>query len=293
MDVVVPFRGERAQLEEVRERLARLRLNEDDSVLVVDNTPGSDPIPRRDGEVPVLHAPGLATPGFARNRGVAAGSAEWLAFFDGDVVPPPDLLDRYFDPEPADRTAILAGGIVDEPVPPGGRPAARYAHIREHMSQDDTFKYGEFGFPKTANAAFRRSAFEQVGGFREDIRAAEDADLTYRLKAAGWELERREQASAVHLNRATVRAFVVQKALHGAGGAWLANEYPGAFPARRRPGLVWWGVRHATRGLYEAARSRDRDRALWAVFEPLEQLTYEFGRSLPNTRPLRRRGRRP
>ena len=158
------------------------------------------------------------------------------------------------------------------------------------MSQDDTLRFGSWGFPKTANAAFRRTAFEEVGGFRDNIRAAEDADLTYRLKAAGWELERREGARVVHRSRATVRAFVRQKLVHGAGGAWLNREYPEAFPARRRPGLIWWGVRFAVKGLASAARTRDRDRAIWAVFEPLDLITWEFGRSLSNERP-RRRGR--
>jgi hypothetical protein len=42
-----------------------------------------------------------------------------------------------------------------------------------------------------------------------------------------------------------------------------------------------------------AVRGRDRDRALWAVLEPLEHVSFEFGRSLPNTRPARALRRRP
>jgi mycofactocin glycosyltransferase len=290
VDVVVPFRGGAADLEELRARLGRLELLPGDSLLVVDNTPGrGSPRSHEEGRAPVLHAAERGTPGFARNRGVARGRAEWLVFFDADVVPPPDLLDRYFDPPAGERIALLAGGVVDEPVPPDAPPAARYAHLRELMSQDNTYRFGSWSFPQTANAACRRAAFEAVGGFREDIRAAEDADLSYRLRAAGWEVERRESAAVVHLNRQSVRGFVAQRLLHGAGAAWLAAEYPGSFPPRRRPGLVWWGVRTAAKGLVSAARTRDRDRALWAVFEPLEFIMREFGRSLPNERPLGRR----
>ncbi len=125
-----------------------------------------------------------------------------------------------------------------------------------------------------------------MGGFRDEIRAGEDADLTFRLRAAGWEVEQREGASVVHRNRQTVAAFVSQKLCHGSGAAWLNREYPGAFPARRLPGLVWWGVRHAARGLRSAARSRSRDDALWAVLDPVELIAHEVGRSLPNERPL-------
>jgi GT2 family glycosyltransferase len=266
VDVVVPFRGEPDQLEQVRTNLGRLSLGDGDSVQVVANE-------------------GL--PGYSRNRGAERGRAEWLVFFDADTVPEPDLLDRYFEPLPGERTALLGGGVMDEPVPEDAPAAVRYAYLRELMSQENTHRFGDWSFPQAANLACRRSAFEEVGGFRENIRAGEDADLSYRLRDAGWEVERREAARVVHLNRATLRGFLTQRLIHGGGAAWLTEAYPGAFPARRRPGLVWWGVRRSLRGVTEAARSRSRDRLLWAVFEPLELITFEFGRSLPNERPLR------
>jgi hypothetical protein len=267
VDVVVPFRGSPADLDELRDRLAALELGPGDSLVVVDNTPGQGSAADT----------GLPTPGFARNRGAGRGSADWLVFLDADVAPAPDLLEGYFDTAPGERTGLLAGGVLDQAVPAGGRAAARYAYVHGLMGQDSLH------FPKTANAAVRRTAFEQVGGFREDIRAAEDADLAWRLEAAGWEIEPRERAVGVHLNRQTLPAFVRQKLTWGAGAAWLDGAYPGAFPARRRPGLVWWGIRHAASGL---AYARDRDARLVAVLEPLEQIAYELGRSLPNERPL-------
>jgi mycofactocin glycosyltransferase len=286
VDVVVPFRGPPAQREELRERLAQLRLGPDDSLVVVDNTPGPGPL-SDDGDVPVIHAAERETPGFARNRGVAGGSAEWLVFMDADTVPSPDLLDRYFEPAPLERTGLLAGGVTDEAVSPATGAAARYAYLRGTMSQEDTFRYGAWGYPKTANAAFRRAAFDELGGFREDIRAGEDADLAYRLRAAGWETELREQATVVHRSRPTLRGFMHQKLLHGAGGAWLDRLYPGSFPAQHRlPGLLWWGLRATSAGLLAAVWERDRDRAVWALFDPLDQIVWELGRRLPNERPL-------
>ena len=279
MDVVVPFRGSPESLQRIRERLAALSLRTGDSVLVVDNTPGE----AREG---TLHAAEIPTPAYARNRGVERGTAEWLVFCDADTRPRPDLLDRYFDPPPESRTGLIGGGVIDEEVPADAPAAARYAYLRGAMSQEDTFGFGEWGYPKTANVACRREAFESVGGFREGIRAAEDADLTYRLRAAGWEVERREGAAVVHASRTTLRGFIVQKALWGAGGAWVHRMYPGSVPLVGRPGLIWWAVRSSIEGLLAAARRRDRDAALLALFRPLEALAWELGRLLPNERPV-------
>ena len=152
------------------------------------------------------------------------------------------------------------------------------------MGQENTFSSatGPSSQTRTPRAGAPRSS--KSGGFREQLRAAEDADLTFRLQNAGWEVERREDARGTHRSRQTARAFAVQKLHHGAGAAWLDREYPGSFPARRRPGLIWWGVRTAAKGLAHAVRRRDRDAALWAVFEPLELISREFGRSMNNER---------
>lgn len=276
MDVVVPFHGTPADLEALASRLARLELSSGDTLLIVNNTPARAGVP---ATVPVLAASERATPGYARNRGAERGSAEWLVFLDADTEPSTDLLNRYFDPPPAADTVLLAGGIEDEAVPADAPGPARYAYLRHTLSQDRSLgREDRFAFAQAANIACRRSAFEAVGGFREDIRAAEDADLSYRLKAAGGSIERRERASVIHHSRRELRAFLAQAWLHGAGSAWLDRNYPGAFPARRRPGLLWWAARTGARGLAHAAVSRDRDALTTGLYEPLWELAFEFGR---------------
>jgi len=290
VDVVVPFRGSDEQRNRLCGELQQLDLHPGDTVVIVDNTPGpgqAAPV----GPVRVARAAERQSPGYARNQGAGLGEAEWIVFFDADVEPCKGVLGQLFDPPPSVGTGLLAGGVRDEPVGPDAPWAARYAYIRAAMSQDDTFRFGDWGFPKTANVAIRRAAFESLGGFRDDLRLAEDADLTYRLRAAGWGIERREDAAVVHRSRQGLLSFIHQKAVHGSGCAWLARHYPGAFPARGRVGLTWWALRTAAGGVLDAARHRDRDRAIWAVYEPIEALAFEFGRSVPNERPLPRRWR--
>ena len=287
--VIVPFAGSLAERQAVCARLAKLQLRDGDSILVVDNTAGRGAeASTGNGSVRLLQASEHPTPGFARNRGAAGQAAEWLVFLDADVEPAGDLLDHYFDPPPGPRTGLIGGGVLDEVVPADAPMAARYAYIRGAMSQEDTFKFGDsWGYPKSANIAVRRAAFEEIGGFREDIRAAEDADLTYRLKAAGWDIERRDAATVVHFSRHTIRGLIRQKALWGAGGAWISRNYPGSLPLASGRGLVSWAARSTAKELIAAARRRDRDAVIYALLRPVDALAWELGRLLSNERPRR------
>jgi GT2 family glycosyltransferase len=58
--------------------------------------------------------------------------------------------------------------------------------------------------PSGAAGAYRRSAWEEVGGLDENVFAyGEDVDLALRLRAAGWRARGAADAVAVHLGSAT------------------------------------------------------------------------------------------
>ncbi|HXD58792.1 MAG TPA: glycosyltransferase, partial [Thermoleophilaceae bacterium] len=274
IDVVVPFFGPRASLERLLAGMSSLELRDGDTVTVVDNRPpGAAPV---DG---TIQAPELQSSYYARNRGAERGSAEWIVFLDADVRPRPDLLDRYFDRPPSERAGVLGGGIEDEPADGG---VARFATIAGSMSQGNTLGAGQWSYAQTANCAIRREAFQQVGGFVEEIRSGGDADICFRLKDAGWEIESRDGALVTHTSRSRLSKLLRQRARMGAGAAWLDARHPGSFPAARWPGLLAWGAASIARAGAAAARG-DRDQALFKAIDPLTAWAFELGRRLPNT----------
>jgi GT2 family glycosyltransferase len=288
VDVVVPYAG--SELTALADRLRPLRLRAGDTLTIALNATlkGSDPL-----RVAVVDASDRRGSYHARNVGAKDGTAPWLLFIDADVEPAPDLLDRLFEPMPRAATGVLAGAVIDEPPPEGERgPAAlRYAWLKSSMSQEHTLGHEGAAFAQTANCAVRRQAFADVGGFADEVRSGGDADLCFRLAAAGWELETRPSAAVLHRNRQTIPRMLAQRARHGAGAAWLGKRHPGVLPPRRVLGVAWWGARRFGSGLAALLRG-DRDAALLGFLDGPAVLAFELGRRIPNRRLLQPRRRR-
>jgi hypothetical protein len=256
--------------------MVRLELRPGDELLIVDNCWPPGPAPALEG-VRTASAPEMASPAHARNVGAAASAADWLVFLDADTEPEPALLDRYFDPAPAERTAILAGGVEDRGE--GGSLAARMAVATGAMRQDASLRNGFMPYAITANCAIRRAAFEEAGGFEARAQAGEDADLCWRLQRLGWGLEERPRALVRHRSRESLSELWRQRFRHGAGAGWLERRYPGAMPAWGLPALVRDSLQRLGAGA--AARFRgDRDELALAATTVSAWWAFELGRRL-------------
>jgi mycofactocin glycosyltransferase len=277
VSVIVPFAGPAASLDDLLARLPELRTAPGDEVLVADNRPRPSP-GTRDG-VRVLDASGLRAPAFARNAAARGAEGEWLVFIDADTTPRPDLLDAYFEPPPADEVALLGGGIED--VMGRSTRISRYVVNRQKMAPRHALAHPHRPFFQSANVAVRRSAFEAVGGFTQSARAAEDADLCWRLEDAGWRVEPRSAALVTHTARESLRDLLRQLATHGAGVAWLNRRFPGSDPPptlRQLAGRLSWYPRQA---IGRFARGEGEE-ALFVLVDLLALYAYDLGRLRSN-----------
>jgi glycosyltransferase involved in cell wall biosynthesis len=275
VSVIVPFLGSHGELEAARRRLDRLELRDGDEILIADNRPDARAA-RLPGPMRIVPAAGPRSPAHARNVAAREARGDWLVLVDADVTPAPDLVDAYLaEPPPAD-VAILVGTIAGVADP--DTVVSRYATLRGFIGQERNVEHPYMPWGQTANLALRRSAFEAVGGFAEGIRAAEDADLCFRLQRAGHRLEPRPAARAEHHHRHSAGALLSQQLVHAAGLAWLDRRYPGAAPAMGPEELVRRSGHYAVAAL----RAPDREVRRFALLDLAVTLAFELGRMRSN-----------
>ena len=219
----MPFAGDAGAASRAIAALKSLTVGDGDELILSDNTGG---MASTEG-VKVVRAAGERSPAHARNAGAESATRDWLMFLDADCIPDPSLINAYFDQPVDDRVGALAGEIV--PAAGARTLAERYAAARNFLGQGVHLAHPYRPRAVAANLLVRRAAFEQLNGFVEGVRAAEDTDFCWRLQDAGWLLEARP-ARVEHQYRASVSQLRRQWRGYAAGRAWLATRYPGFKP---------------------------------------------------------------
>jgi glycosyltransferase involved in cell wall biosynthesis len=146
-------------------------------------------------------------PSVARNHGVRHARGDILFFVDADVVVMAGAVDhvlKVFEEHP-DVDAVF--GSYD------ARPRAKgmisqYRNLLHHfVHQNGKAEASTFW---AGCGAVRRSAFEAVGGFDEDLsrRAIEDIELGYRLRQAGHRILLDKKLHGTHLKTWTLRSMI-------------------------------------------------------------------------------------
>jgi GT2 family glycosyltransferase len=237
IDVVVPVYEHYDLTSSCLEHLARQSVEH--SVIVVDD--GS-----RDGSPERLRRewPGVrmlqleSNGGYTRavNHGVRAGVAEYVVLLNNDVQPRPDCLERLIAPMQHDERV---GSVAALMLAPGERGAidsfgvsadvtlAGFARMQGRQPAGIGAAGPALTGPEGTTGAYRRAAWEQVGGFDETISAyMEILDLALRLRSAGWSTAQAPDAIGVHLGSVTYgHRSPTQRRLAGFSRGYLLRRY--------------------------------------------------------------------
>jgi cellulose synthase/poly-beta-1,6-N-acetylglucosamine synthase-like glycosyltransferase len=218
---------------------------------------------------------GPATPGRARNLGIAAAATEWIALTDAGIELDPHWLERMVDVARHDPSVDVIYGHYE---PALGGFISRCASLAYVQPPRQT-AHGPVRDRFIASCLLRRSAWEAVGGF-PDLRAAEDRIFMRALAAAG-----RRSATAPEATVAwqlqpnligTFRRFLTYARVNVSAGEqrhWhygVARQYLAAMPfvllsSRRRAWLAVPALGFVARVVRSILHRREGRPAWWAL----------------------------
>jgi N-acetylglucosaminyl-diphospho-decaprenol L-rhamnosyltransferase len=175
--------------------------------------------------------------GFAEacNHGVAAGDGEIVVLLNNDVETRPDFLARLIASLEADSRVGSVAALMLQPgervIDSAGLAAdatlACFPRLQGLPSAQASCERPVLAGPAGTAAAYRRTAWEQVGGLDEAMFAYyEDFDLALRLRSAGWSSVLAADAVGVHLGSATHGHRSAWQRRHGGfGRGYLLRRY--------------------------------------------------------------------
>ncbi len=184
ISVIVPVRNGMPWLEEQLRALAEQRCNEPWEIVIADNGSTDDSRlvvqewANDSHAIRLVDASEAKGAGATRNAGAGAAQGEVLAFCDADDVVQPGWLTAHAS---ALADADVSGGVVDFWSLNGLTPPSPAAYAPPPA----TSQFGFLPAAMSCNLAIRRRAFEDIGGFAEDLMTGEDTDLCWRLQLAG------------------------------------------------------------------------------------------------------------
>lgn len=160
----------------------------------------------------------------ARNRGIEASAGEIVALLDGDCVVVPAWLREIAAPFEDPAVGCVAGEL--ENLPPRSAAERQAEKMLGHWQRYAVNSQPPYAV--TANAAFRREVFDQIGLFDPRMPRAQDVELGRRFHArSDLRLAFSPGAIARHRHTTTARHFFRQQLGWAYGSGLLTARLDG------------------------------------------------------------------
>jgi GT2 family glycosyltransferase len=222
VSIIIPTKNNADILKRCLESIRNLDYSRDEvEVIIVDgySTDGTVEIAKRYGCGIVYEDVRMI--GGARNIGVAHSRGDYIVFTDADCVVDRGWLKNLIREFKDERIASVGGpnitpeddtefakcvGVVLEFL---SKPGARYAF--------NTGKVIEIYHNPTCNSAYRKTVFQEVGGFNPKLITCDDEELDYRIRKRGYRILFTPYAKVYHYRRPTWKRFAKMAWSYGIG----------------------------------------------------------------------------
>jgi glycosyltransferase involved in cell wall biosynthesis len=158
--------------------------------------------------------------GSARNLGIRSARGDYLLFVDDDCIANEDWAERLssvFDREP-----IVAGSILS--------PTINYIKLCHNLAHFYLFMPGRKGdsreFIAGANMGMKRTVLEEINGFEEGRRTAEDMEFILRARQKGYRIYFASDAIVTHdPDRSSLSAIFKYSSEHASATILMRKQY--------------------------------------------------------------------
>lgn len=156
----------------------------------------------------------------ARNVGIEEASGNFILFTDDDCIPAIDWIERLRNV--LDHEPIVAGAVATD--------TSSYWKLCHNIAEFHAFmpgrKRGPSEFIAGANMGFRRSVLEELNGFKEEKRLAEDMEMILRARSMGYRVFFAPEAVVVHdPERTSMMGIFKYSIKHAAHSILLRHQY--------------------------------------------------------------------
>ncbi len=164
-------------------------------------------------------------PAAVRNLGAALAQADYLAFTDDDCVVKSDWLEQFARGWQQYPAWAGLGGQLLNPYP--GNPAAEaWQRYLDYMLTYFEDIHGHKLLLTSNNVTYRRTIFNDLGGFDETfpLAAAEDLEFGYRLAGYGYRQHYFPPAQVWHYHHSTYQGYLKQQFRYGRGAYYFHQK---------------------------------------------------------------------
>jgi cellulose synthase/poly-beta-1,6-N-acetylglucosamine synthase-like glycosyltransferase len=223
---------------------------------------------------------GVSPVASARNLGVRRTRSDILLFIDDDAILGQDhILRRMVDLLENDPRIAVVG--ISQQVPPDASrfqravasqvPRCSYPIVSDDQVSNPPLDRFGFTAITTLCCAVRRTVFEEVGGFDEDLPSGEDTDFFYRIRRCGYDLVVAANCSVYHSPPTSLRALVRKSFWYGMGHALEAYMSP-----ERRMDILPLNRWYGQLGLVAAILGFPVAFFVHYYFDPVRQIVFGF-----------------
>lgn len=180
LSAIVPVYNEEATIATVLDCLFASGIADMEVIVVDDASTDATAKICRDYPVRLLQQSQNRGPAYCRNLGVARSKGDLLLFVDADIQFPPDLLSRML--EALDANPAFVGVLtLTSPDPLNAGFAPRFVALQDYLRYTAICQQGyrSWSYITTRFGLLKRSVFDEIGGFNENLSFAAYEDLEF------------------------------------------------------------------------------------------------------------------